>query len=87
MANLVVSNIRFPKDEWIMLKTAASLHDMSANEYIRYLTQADALRSATGTRNVRVKTNGYKAMQKFLDRKIKDKPIPASKEDKIIYDI
>lgn len=85
MNKIIVSNVRFPQDEWIMLKTAASLHEMSTNEYMRYLTQADAIRSATGIKTVKVKKGGYEAMDKFLERKIVGKPMGMSDEDEAIY--
>jgi len=85
MNKIVVSNVRFPVDEWIMLKTAAGLHKMSTNEYMRYLTQADAIRSATGIKTVKVKKGGYEAMDKFLSRKIVAKPMSMSEEDEAIY--
>lgn len=85
MQKMVVSNIRFPQDEWAMLKAAASMHEMSINEYMRYLTQADAIRSATGIKIVKVKKGGYDGMDRFLNRKIVGKPMGMSDEDEAIY--
>jgi len=87
MQKIVISNIRFPEDEWIMLKTAASLRGMSINEYMRYLSQADAIKTATGVKEVKSKITGYKAMDKFLNRKILDMPMGMSEEDEAIYGI
>lgn len=87
MQKIIVSNIRFPEDEWIMLKTAAGLHGMSINEYMRYLSQADAIKTATGVKEIKSRITGYKAMDKFLNRKILDIPMGMSKEDEVIYGI
>lgn len=84
---IVVSNIRFPHDEWIMLKTAASGYGMSANEYIRYLSQAETIKTATGIKKAKSKVTGYEAMDKFLNRKILDTPKGMSEEDEAIYGV
>lgn len=84
---IIVSNVRFPADEWIMLKTAAGLHEMSTNEYIKYLFQVESIKSITGTRKMKLKDRGYEAMGKFINRQRWGHPMGANEDDKIIYGI
>jgi Ni,Fe-hydrogenase maturation factor len=90
MSNMVVSNIRFPKDEWLQLKSAASAHQMSVNEYLRFVTRTQTARQITALIKKKPKHDPYQAMADFIDfvknnNKI-DKPMGLSDEDKAIYD-
>lgn len=90
MPKIIVSNIRFPEDEWIELKAAAYSMGMSANEYIRYLNQVDSARSMTGVKKRRArKLKGYDALRGLIGiaSRARGKPMGASEEDKIIYGI
>lgn len=86
---IVVSNIRFPEDEWIQLKSAAFSMGMSVNKYMRYLFYADTVRSITGVKKNKARPRGYEALEELiaLASKSKCKPMGASEEDKIIYGI
>ena len=84
---IVVSNIRFPHDEWVQLKIAAHSIGMSSNEYLRYLFQLETIRNVTGIKQVEVKAIGFAAIEAFLNRKIVRQGMGASEEDKVIYDI
>lgn len=87
MQKIVVSNIRFKYEDWLQLKTMASTKGMSINEYLTCLARIDAIKATTGTRNMRVKDKGYKAMDAFINRQRTGKPMGASDDDKIIYGI
>jgi len=89
MSKVIVSNVRLPEDEWLQLKTAAASMGMSINEYIRYLFQMDAIRSVTGVRKTKTKVKGYAALEELIDfaSKTRGKPMRASEDDKVIYDI
>lgn len=83
----VVSNIRFPEDEWIQLKSAAYSMGISVNEYIRFLFHTESIKSMTGVKTSKFKKSGYEAMGAFINRQRKGKPMGASEDDKIIYGI
>jgi len=87
--NIVVSNVRFPKDEWLQVKSAADAHDMSINEYFRYLSNMDSVNMITGVKNKKKDKTGYEAFDEFIKtvKNHKGKGMKASEEDKIIYDI
>lgn len=87
--NIVVSNIRFPKDDWLQLKSVANSRGMSVNEYLIYLTNMDSINMITGNASESTEKKGYEALEdlKGLVSKYKGKPMGASEEDKIIYDI
>jgi len=84
---IVVSNIRFPEDEWLQLRAAASSMGMSVNEYMRYLFRTETIKSITGIKKTSSKARGYEALEAFINRRYKRKPMGASEDDKIIYDI
>lgn len=84
MQKIVISNIRFPEDEWLMLKSAAAYSGMSVNEYLIYLSRLDSIKSATG-KKIDTQETGYKAMSNFLNRKIEYKPSKMSVDDEAIY--
>lgn len=86
---IIVSNVRFPEDEWLQLKTVASARGMSVNGYIKYLTNIDSVDMITGPKNIKTKKTGYDALGEFIEfaKKNKGKGMGTSEEDKIIYDI
>ncbi len=88
MSKIVVSNVRFPEDEWLQVKAAAQSVGMSMNEYFRYLSRETA-RTITGTKKTKPKKNPYQALEELINlaSRIKTKPMAASSEDKIIYGI
>lgn len=87
MSKVIVSNVRLPEDEWLQLKAAAASMGKSVNEYIRYLSRTETIKNITGIKKIDSKARGYEALEKFINRKIKGKPMGASEEDKIIYDV
>lgn len=86
MQKIIVSNVRFPEDQWLQLKTAAYQNGMSVNEYFKYLYKISSLMTSTGISMEDRKKSGYEAMDKFLKRKIIGKPMGMSDDDKAIYD-
>lgn len=85
MQKIVVSNIRFPEDEWLTLKSAAAFSDMSINEYLRYLNQNMAIQTITAIKRSNSKKTGYEAMSEFINRKRVGRPMGLSEEDEAIY--
>ena len=87
--NIVVSNIRIPKDEWINLKSAASSHDMSVNEYIRYMSRVMNIKTITAAKKVKPSKDPYQALKDLVDfaSTVKREPMGINEDDKIIYGI
>jgi len=89
---IVVSNIRIPQSLWLQVKTAAASHSMSINEYITYLIDDSTRRTFFGykepiTLKKTKKTRLYKPFLDLFEKSYGKKPMGASEEDKIIYDI
>ncbi len=86
---IVVSNVRFPYEDWMLVKSAAADMNMSINEYFQYLSRHDSLRSMTGASKkiTKSKSNGFDALLSFANRKHKGRPMGANEDDKAIYDI
>ena len=86
---IVVSNVRFPYQDWMMVKSLASDMDMSTNEYIQYTCRLDSIKKITGVKKLKSKPRGYAAMDEFLKFALthKGKPMGANEDDKAIYDI
>lgn len=61
--------------------------EMSVNEYVKYLFRTESLKSMTGIKECRSRKTGYEAMGAFINRQRKGKPMGASEDDKIIYDL
>jgi 4-aminobutyrate aminotransferase-like enzyme len=86
---IVVSNVRFPYEEWMAVKAAASDMNMSINEYFRYLSNAEIIKKMTGIRKKTKKTTGYEALDNLLKfaKTHKGHPMGANNDDKAIYGI
>ena len=86
---IVVSNVRFPYADWMIVKSGAAHMGMSINEYFQYLSRYEVIRSITGTAKKisKNKSSGLDALLKFAHRKHKGKPMGANEDDKIIYDV
>ncbi|KKR88001.1 MAG: hypothetical protein UU32_C0002G0026 [Candidatus Woesebacteria bacterium GW2011_GWB1_41_10] len=91
MSRMIVSNVRFPEDEWLQLKAVASTYDMSANEYLRRAVRIQTARNITATKKTKPKKDPYQAMEDFIffasKNRAKREATGASEEDKIIYDV
>ncbi|MDO8610038.1 MAG: hypothetical protein Q7R95_05790 [bacterium] len=86
MSNMVVTNLRMERHEWLQIKAMAGEAGLSVNEYIKTM-----LRKIEARKNLGLDTH-EKAMIRFIRgieriSKMKNKPMGASEEDKIIYGI
>ena len=89
--NIVVTNLRVDKNLWLQVKQLASELEMSANEYINYVSQQAVSKAFLGNskrprKDVKRKSI-YDVLISLSKRKHKDKPMGLSKEDKIIYGV
>ena len=86
---IVVSNVRFPYEDWIIVKSGAAHMGMSINEYFQYLSNAETIKQMTGTKKKASKNTGYESLDELLKfaKTHKGKPMGANEDDKIIYDI
>jgi hypothetical protein len=87
---IVVSNVRFPYEDWLIVKSGAANMGMSINEYFQYLSNREVIRQITGTKKAIPHTSrakAFEALLKFANRKVKGKPMGANEDDKIIYGI
>ncbi len=89
MSDIVISNIRFPKEDWNILKVAAASHGISVNEYLKLIVRIQTAREVTGVKKKFPRKDPYKALDEFIEfaRNHKEKGMGASEDDKIIYDI
>ena len=88
---MVVTNLRMPADDWMRVKAAAANAGMSANKYIQYMFDEATKRDFFGITDLptlpRKKTRFYESLWQIIEKPAKRKPMDASEEDKIIYDI
>lgn len=86
---IIVSNVRFPQDEWATLKSAANSHNMSINEYMRYMTRVMSMKTITSTKKIKPRKDPYQALRDLANfaSSVKFKPMGANEDDKIIYGI
>jgi len=86
---IVVSNVRFPYQDWMVVKSSAAEMNMSINDYFQYLSNTETIRKMTGIKKIPKKTTGYEAMDALLKfaKTHKGKPMGANEDDKAIYDI
>ncbi|PIS18147.1 hypothetical protein COT54_00895 [Candidatus Collierbacteria bacterium CG09_land_8_20_14_0_10_46_12] len=86
---IVVSNVRFPYQDWMMLKSLASDMDMSTNEYIQYACKIDSVKKITGLKKILVKPKNHDPFKELLAfaKTHKGTPMGANEDDKIIYGI
>lgn len=87
---IVVSNVRFPYHDWMIVKSAAAEMGMSINDYFQYLSNTETINKMTGNKKKKLtKKSGYEAMDALLKfaKTHKGKPMGANEDDKIIYGI
>lgn len=86
---IVVSNVRFPYEDWMIVRSSAASMGMSINEYFQYLSNVDQIKRMTGTKKITAKAKGYQALRDLIEfaKTHKGKPKGANEDDKIIYDI
>lgn len=85
---MVVTNLRIDRDDYLQVKTWAAELGMSINEYVKYLIQSLSQRRAL-TKNWQAKPRRKYSLWDLgkLAQGLKIKPMGASEEDKIIYGI
>ena len=82
---IVVTNLRIPEDDWLEVKVIASSFGISVNQYIKELIRMETVRTMLGKEGTGMPPKGYSALRKFVERKIKGRPMGLSEEDKTIY--
>lgn len=89
--DIVTTNLRLPREDWLQVKTDAAEDGISFNEYIKNMIWECGTGRSLGVRHQPQKRNkSQKPKLTIWDlpklAKIKDKPMGMSKEDKIIYE-
>lgn len=85
---MIVSNIRIPKNDWLQVKAAAAELGMSINQYINYVIERFAIMNELSKESTGVKRKHSSIWDLPKNSKqIKTKPLGLSKEDKEIYGI
>lgn len=84
--DMVTTNLRLPRQDWLMIKTLAAEEGKSFNEYMRVMAENMAL-SLTGESKVFAKKKLSIWDLSKVARGIKGKPMGANEDDKIIYGI
>ena len=85
---LVITNLRIPFEDWLMVKSMAGEQGMSVNEYIKMLIQ-----ESSGKKQLGIKADKKRRSEKQfwnIPNIMKGKyyrPMGASADDKIIYGI
>jgi hypothetical protein len=85
MGKMVVTNLRILEEDYSMVRIRAGELGMSLNEYFNWLAQQD--NSMIDKSNKKNQVSVYEAFADLGKRKIKDKPMGANEDDKIIYGI
>ncbi len=85
---MVVTNLRLPRSDWLEIKSIAGGFGVSTNQYINealnFVTKVKEL--AFTPKSVSLKDDPIWDWPN-LAKKIKDKPMGTSEEDKIIYGV
>lgn len=86
---IVVSNVRFPYEDWMIVRSSAASMGMSINEYFQYLSNVDQIKKTTGLKKNPKKKSGYEALDQLLKfaKTHKGRPMGANDDDKAIYGI
>ena len=84
--DIVTSNLRLPRQDWLMIKTLAAEEGKSFNEYMRALAENMALSLTGENEGKRGKKLSIWDLPRVA-RGIKGKPMGANEDDKIIYGI
>lgn len=85
--DIVTTNLRLPRQDWLMIKTLAAEEGMSFNEYVNWLV-GDIGRKIMIFGDVAKLRGEEKMTLVYLRKKVaktKGKKLELSKEDKIIY--
>lgn len=84
---MVVSNIRIPKNDWLQVKSAAGELGMSVNQYINYIIERFTIMKVLSKEadGKRIKSSIWDLPE--IAKQTKMKPLGLSQEDKQIYDV
>ncbi|MBI4066784.1 hypothetical protein HY407_00220 [Candidatus Gottesmanbacteria bacterium] len=90
--NIVTTNVRIPKNQYMQAKNNAADLDMSLNEYINTLIEEDTKNTFFGHKGKKVtgakkEDSPYQALLDLAKKPYKPEPMGASEDDKIIYGI
>ena len=83
MSQMVVTNLRMEKPDWLQIKAMAGELGMSVNKYINYLIAKVTTREELGVIKDTKKASIWEELPKLA--KIKNKPGKLSEDDEIIY--
>lgn len=84
MAKKIVTNLRIDEMDWLRIKAMAAETGLSANEYILRLIKTISTKIELALDQKEIKQE-YSIWNLSKLAKIKDKPMGASEDDKIIY--
>lgn len=90
---MIISNVRFPESDWLTARVIARELGMSMNQFLYSAMQTETKRLSLGVAKSKTgrqkRVTGYGALDALLRevKKMKDKPMGASEDDKIIYGI
>ena len=84
--DMVTTNLRLPRQDWLMIKTLAAEEGKSFNEYMRKLAENMALSLTEESGVIRKKKLSIWDLRRAA-KGIKSKPMGANEDDKIIYGI
>lgn len=82
--DIVTTNLRLPRQDWLMIKTLAAEEGKSFNEYVKEMVIANALSIKKGKNE---KKKLYMRNLEEVLKSMKDKPMDLSDDDKIIYGV
>lgn len=87
----IVTNLRIPEDDWMRVKAAATSSGISVNTYMKQLIDAATIQHMIPDRRTgkKSKQSHYQPLWDAIKKiaQMPNKPMGASEEDKIIYDI
>lgn len=86
--DIVTTNIRVQENHYIQLKRRAAELSMSVNEYLNWVVERDiSTAHCAPVQKNKKKKSIYDVLSALARKKYKSKPMGASEDDKLIYDI
>ncbi|MBI2028837.1 hypothetical protein HYT02_00260 [Candidatus Gottesmanbacteria bacterium] len=82
---MVVSNIRIPKNDWLQVKAVAGELGMSVNQYINYIIERFTIINELSKESTAKRKSPSIWDLPKTSKQIKTKPLGLSREDKEIY--
>jgi len=83
---IVTTNLRLPREDWLQVKTEAAEEGISFNERVKNIIwECGTRQQLIATTPTREKKKKYTIWELGELAKIKDKPMGMSEEDKVIY--